>query len=141
MKEIPSIATKPTKEELALLEERVKKAGVESFGNGEIYIGDGWLAHLNKCQGNMHLLLASGIYVDYSEFVAESCLCEWAYVIDLDENIFEVHMRFQRKKHDIGCFARRGPGEEVLPGLYYYPVKLLASYGFDCLPENLEYEF
>jgi len=125
-------STKPTKDDIALLDERAKKAGADTFGDPRVSDGDDWYAVLRKCQGNLDLMLASGFYTDSSDFVMDSLFCEWAYVIDFDDGVFEVYKGFQTQKHDVGRFAARGGGGP------YYPVKLVGSYGFDSLPEKLE---
>lgn len=38
--------------------------------------------------------------VNSEEFAADSLFCEWAYVIDLDKNTFEVYQGFNKKPID-----------------------------------------
>lgn len=67
--------------------------------------------------------------VDCIEFAADSLFCEWAYVIDFDQNVFEVYRGFNTKPA-IGRFKDM-PTE---PGSEYQPVTLLKSYSLDDLP-------
>ena len=46
---------------------------------------------------------------DSISFAEDSLFCEWAYVVDLDENKFEVYRGFQNEPHDDGRFAAASP--------------------------------
>jgi len=64
------------------------------------------------------------------EFVKES-LCEWAYVIDLDLNTFEIYKGNNKKPLTPGerFYDEKGKGD-----YYYYPVKLFAKFDLVKLP-------
>lgn len=72
----------------------------------------------------------------YLDFAADSLFCEWAYVVDLDKNTFEVFKGFNEGKlNDDERFkfleekSERG----------YQPVKLVKSYSLFKLPTQEEF--
>jgi hypothetical protein len=96
---------------------------------------DDWYCLLRKAQGDLCAHIACGYMVDYSDFMADSVWCEWAYVVNLDENVLEVYRGFQKQPHEKGRYA----GMELIPcnhGPQYYPVALVASYPFDSVTEE-----
>lgn len=75
---------------------------------------------------------------DHSSFAHDSLFCEWAYVVDLDRNMFQVYRGFNHDKSaDAGAFAnvpRNADAEIARPDNEYYSVALVAEYSFDDLP-------
>lgn len=79
--------------------------------------------------------------VDQIEFANDSLFCEWAYVVDLDENTFEIYKGFQNEPHAEGRFAAESPQNGGYEGAKdYYPVKRVASYSLFDLPSDTEME-
>jgi hypothetical protein len=72
-----------------------------------------------------------------TEFVGDSLFCEWAYVIDLDTDKFEVYKGFQ-KEPNTDRFA-----EWFVPATgdhtQFYPVALMKSWSLDDLPSFDEF--
>ena len=72
---------------------------------------------------------------DAYDFASDSLFCEWAYVIDYDKNTFEVFK---------GLNTSGISEEDRFFPLYdekndYYPVKILASFPLDDLPDENEF--
>jgi hypothetical protein len=78
--------------------------------------------------------------VNREDFVADSLFCEWAYVVDLDKNTFEVYEGFNQEPltKDDRFFdltenvERRGDNQ-------YHPCKMIKSYPLDNLPTEEEF--
>jgi hypothetical protein len=69
------------------------------------------------------------------EFAAESLVCEWAYVIDLDTGMFEIYTGFNEtplKPSDRFNFLDK-------PDVNYHPVKLFKEWPLNCLPTEEEF--
>ncbi len=101
-------------------------------------LGD-WYVLLRKTQGEPGEMLQAGVIEDAGEFPANSLFAEWGYIIDFDDNVFEVYQGFQVTKHDQGRFADRSvePSTGLIP--QYYPVALVASWPLDRLPSAEEF--
>lgn len=63
-------------------------------------------------------------------FAEDSLFCEWAYVIDFKENVFEIFRGFNRVEAE-GRFAKKLDGE-------YQPVTLMRSWSLDALPSEAD---
>lgn len=74
-------------------------------------------------------------------FAADSLMCEWAYVIDLDKNTFEVFQGFNQEPLAEGerfyGWPEKFTGERI--NATYHPVRLLASFPLDALPAEDEF--
>lgn len=90
----------------------------------QVSTGSDWYALLRGMQGSLKAYLDAGVMPDNLAFAHDSLFCEWAYVVDLDENVLEIYEGFQTEPHDRGRFA----DAEVEPepgGRTYYPVALV----------------
>lgn len=83
--------------------------------------------------GDPQALLDLGFTGDHSNFPGDSLYAEWGYVLDLDNNLFEVYQGFQDRPHNSGRFAK----VERREGTGYWPVRLIHTHPLDQLPENL----
>lgn len=87
--------------------------------------------------GDIYQLIANGdvTHVRVRDgFAADSLFCEWAYVVNLDDNVLEVFKGFQEEPHDKGRFA----DYEVEEGKHdrYWPVAEVARFEFSSLPDE-----
>ncbi len=74
-----------------------------------------------------------GHMLDAADFPADSLFCEWGYVINLDDGLFEVYEGFQKTLHDSGRFASPTKADDS----DYYPIKLVATFALDNLPDDM----
>lgn len=74
------------------------------------------------------------------EFMADSLFCEWAYVVDLDNEFLEVYTGFQTQPHKQGRFADMELEKPGGGGTQYYPIALIKVLSLVCLPKT-EKEF
>lgn len=78
---------------------------------------------------------------DSRDFAADSLMCEWAYVIDLDHKTIEVYKGFNQEPLDQGeRFANyRLPKDEADLSPGYYPVRHVVTFRLEALPGESEF--
>ena len=93
-------------------------------------IGGDILRMIINHKGDAEIVLANAY-----PFAADSLFCEWAYVIDLDKNTFEVYIGFNRE----GITPEDRFFDIYKKGSEYYPVKLLTAFPLNELPDDDEF--
>lgn len=143
---------KPTKEQVKALE-AVTNLGVSDQST------DDWYCLTRRTHGHIGLMLECGYILDSAYFPLDSLFCEWAYIVDLDRNVFEVYKGFQKELPQKGRWAGRPTDAEnqenhkqhlewcaengrepwlsVTPD--YKAVELIASWPLDALPSDEEF--
>jgi hypothetical protein len=121
--------SKPSPEDI----ERLR--GYADMGVGTQQVDD-WYVLLRHTQGNPAAMLDAGVIEDASQFPADSLFAEWGYVVDFDEETFEVYQGFQNAWHSKGRFAQLEPRDRSHSGETYYPVALIASWPLHALPTD-----
>lgn len=94
--------------------------------------GLSWYRVLRRAQGGIASYLQAGVICDAADFLADSLFCEWAYIVNLDEDVLEVYRGFQREPGS-GRYAqlqRKAGGE-------HYGVSLIGSIPLIGLPSDL----
>lgn len=77
--------------------------------------GRDWYSLLRETQGEPAAILEAGVAGDATGFPLDSLFCEWAYVIDLDQETFEVYEGFQRSGPVAGRWADRKSDGDYWP--------------------------
>jgi len=92
-----------------------------------------WYSLLRGSQGNIDCYLSEKnlkYMIDNRDFLYESLFCEYAYIINLDTNMFEFYTGFNEDKNAEGRYA-------MTPDTYsrngYYGVKLIGEVPLDIL--------
>lgn len=91
--------------------------------------GDSVYAYLRNLQGELTgALFDAKVMHDDRDFVRDSLFCEYAYVVNLDDKVFEIYQGVQDKPHTRGRYAGlasipRPPGAST----EYYPVALVKT--------------
>ncbi len=117
---------KPTKTEIAKLKQ-FTNLSVGGQNNKD------WYCLLREMQGQLVLNLESGYMLDSSDFLLDSVFCEWAYILNLDNETFEIFKGFVNEKGDGRYDSIK---TKSAPGFIdSYGVRLVVAYPFDKIPE------
>lgn len=119
-------------------------AGANGSGWVELSVAEKFketCAHLSRDMGGGEVLdlvmqgKVSDTYLN-PDFVGDSLFCEWAYVVDLDKNTFEVYKGF----NDHTPLTEQDRFfDKTREGSKYYPVKIMVEYNLNELPTEEEF--
>lgn len=107
-----------------------------------------WYCLTRRAQGDLFAMLQMGLYENSAEFMGDSLFCEWAYIVNFDDEVIEVYEGFQRAPHTKGRFAgldvkveeqkaQRSRYEKGEPDVYY-PVALVGTIPFSVVGLDLK---
>ncbi len=88
-----------------------------------------WYCLLRNCQGDLEKYATVGYMIDSQKFLHDSLFCEWAYIINLTDNVLEVYKGFQKSQP-------KGRYSEVKPDKEYYAVELIHTFPLDKCPKK-----
>lgn len=103
-----------------------QKANCAKYGSVNLTVSkqstDDWYCLLRYFQGDLEALYNVDVpyMIDDRDFIKDSLFCEYAYIINLDDNVLEFYEGFQHKPqvdNRYGTTASNG----------YYPCKLMAE--------------
>jgi hypothetical protein len=92
-----------------------------------------WYCLLRGAQGNPNVYKHGFKYmIDSHNFIEDSLFCEYAYIINLDEECLEFWVGFQKEPDYDNRY-----GTETHDNMdKYYPCKMIGEYSFECLKEE-----
>lgn len=105
------------------------------FDIAEAILGPTWYDVLRPAQGRLDDYLALRYMPDAGEFIQDSLFCEWAYIVNLDDNVLEVYQGFQTEPHTLGRYgqAMPTPPSDWAPQYLGYPCALIAQFDISTL--------
>ena len=118
--------TPPTAEQIEALK------GYANKNVGEQRLTD-WYCLLRETQGNPEAILAAGYVEDSFAFGYDSLFCEWAVVVDLDAENFDVYAGFNKTVKAEGLWADKAAD---IDGSGYGVITRKASFPLADLPTN-----
>ena len=130
-----------TEEDKEAMQARWTELGADDSGwvtmdQSKAFYTDPRFAPLSRDVGaDVLAMVAAGdveFLTDSSYFAKDSLFCEWAYVVDLDNDVLECYKGFQKEAPVSGRWAGVQDGE-------YAAVDLAATFSLDALPTDQEF--
>lgn len=87
--------------------------------------------------GNVVLSEGEVLLKNSIDFAGDSLMCEYAYIIDLDKNVFEIYEGFNKEEVVEGRFTSNDPVFKTEGK--YEPITLLKTYCLDSLPDQEQF--
>ena len=109
--------------------EQIKECINNGFSNFSVSSGSvtDWYCLLRNCQGNLECLAKAKDYAymtDGIDFIKDSLFCEYAYIINLDDNVLEFWKGFQKEPQESNRYGTQCDRD-------YYPCKLSLTIPLD----------
>ena len=88
-----------------------------------------WYCILREAQNNP-MVYSNGLklILDSTDFIKDSLFCEWAYIINLDNDTLEVYAGVNKEHQEDNRYMTDTPDESG-----YYACKLISTYNLDIL--------
>lgn len=90
-----------------------------------------WYCLLRKTQGDLGAILEATMYENAEGFTHDSLFCEYGYIANLDEDVLEFYIGFQKSPHTKGRFAaqdKSAKDNEI--SSQYYGIALIGTIPF-----------
>ncbi len=107
-----------------------------------------WLSLVSDTHGSILNLLDVGVIIEANDFIKKSLYyCEWGYILNLDNETFEIYRRFQHEPHKKERYSSFKPQR---PEVNYHACSLIKTYAikdliklthFDKLYEELFFKY
>lgn len=115
---------------------------IDNMSEEEIkYIEDNFETKYNHLSRNHGAKILNIIYEEkatqlqnHISFAGDSLFCEWAYLIDLDKNTFEIYTGYNKEVVTSGRFL--SSDEKLSKSDEFEPIVLLKSYNLNKLPDR-----
>lgn len=100
-----------------------------------------WYQLLRRTQGDPEAALEAGYMIDSADFAYDSLFCEYGYIVDFDEGVFESYIGFRNEPATEGRWAGKDPAHpEYRTSDVYYPIQRTGSWSlFGGLPTQDEF--
>lgn len=114
--------------EMDVMKYRSKRFGISLNLEGPV---NSWYEVLHPTQGKLFDTLFIGVSTQDKDFIADSLLCEWAYIANLDDNVFEVYRGDQKRPHEKGRYCNMTQKHSA-----FYPCALVRTFPLDNIPRS-----
>ncbi len=117
----------PTQEQIDIVTKKFPLMANLGVGNQRV---DDWYCLLRSIQQDFEMYKQGFPFmIDSSGFLTDSLFCEYAYIINLDDNVLEFHVGFNHNPKASGRYASQcGDPDSGCGGKPYYGVALLGTY-------------
>ena len=92
---------------------------------------DDWYCLFRELQHQLKGYLELGAMLSAEDFILDSLFCEYGYIANLDEQVFEVYQGFQKEKHKLGRYCDKKTDQSG-----YYPCALVATFPLEDIPDD-----